>query len=287
MNNLNPRNKRAAIAQETLDNLEKGNYVNRMGRHIDIAESVRASITDTMLYAPDELPQLNAAVTEHMKKDAMHTAKLSVTSESTLEAAYRLVVKEGGEQTVCLNFASAKNPGGGFLGGSQAQEESLARASALYLSIAAKNEMYQYNRGRKTCLYSHYMIHSPKVPVIRDSQDQLLDEPYVVSFITAPAVNAGVVREREPQEIGMIPTVMLERIRYILAVAANNGHKTIVLGAYGCGVFRNNPSEVAEWFRQVLLDEGYQSLFNQIVFAVLDHSPNERVLGAFRTIFNA
>lgn len=85
----------------------------------------------------------------------------------------------------------------------------------------------------------------------------------------------------------MIPTVMLERIRYILAVAANNGHKTIVLGAYGCGVFHNNPSEVAEWFRQVLLDEGYHSLFNQIVFAVLDHSPNQRVLGAFRTIFNA
>ncbi|MGN7763941.1 TIGR02452 family protein [Paenibacillus sp. 22594] len=286
MNNLNSRNKRAAIAQETLDILEKENYVNRTGRLVDIAEGVRAAILNTRLYAPEELPQLNETMVEHMKEGARQTAKLAVTSESTLAAAYRLVVKEGHDQTVCLNFASAKNPGGGFLGGSQAQEESLARASALYLSIAPKNEMYQYNRGRKTCLYSHYMIHSPLVPVIRDSQDQLLDEPYLVSFITAPAVNAGVVREREAQEIGMIPTVMLERIRYILTVAAENGHKTIVLGAFGCGVFRNNPSEVAEWFRQVLLDEGYQSLFDQIVFAVLDHSPNHGVLGAFQTTFN-
>ncbi|MNO14731.1 hypothetical protein D3C76_43800 [compost metagenome] len=285
--NLNPRNKRAAIAQETLDILDKGNYIGPAGRLVDIAEDVKVCISDTRLYAPDELPRLNTAVLSQMGEASGQHAELAVTGESTLEAAYRLVVKEGKAQTVCLNFASAKNPGGGFLGGSQAQEESLARASALYPAISQKDEMYKYNRSRKTCLYSHYMIHSPQVPVIRDSQDQLLAEPYGVSFITSPAVNAGVVREREPQETGNIKTVMLERIRYILAVAAGNGHKTIVLGAFGCGVFRNHPAEVAEWFRQVLLDEGYHKLFEQIVFAVLDHSPQQSTLGAFRTAFSA
>ncbi|CQR55704.1 TIGR02452 family protein [Paenibacillus riograndensis] len=285
--NPNPRNKRASIARETLDILEKGNYTGPAGRMVDIAGDVNACISGTRLYAPDELPQLITAARSRMGEASGRRAELAVTGESTLEAAYRLVVKEGKVQTVCLNFASAKNPGGGFLGGSQAQEESLARASALYPAISQKDEMYKYNRSRKTCLYSHYMIHSPQVPVIRDSQDQLLAEPYCVSFITAPAVNAGVVREREPQEVGHIKTVMLERIRYILAVAAGNGHETIVLGAFGCGVFRNNPAEVAGWFKQVLLDEGYQSLFKQIVFAVLDHSPQQSTLGAFRTVFSA
>ncbi|MNR66526.1 hypothetical protein D3C85_1900570 [compost metagenome] len=60
-----------------------------------------------------------------------------------------------------------------------------------------------------------------------------------------------------------------------------------MLGAFGCGVFRNHPAEVAEWFRQVLLDEGYHKLFEQIVFAVLDHSPQQSTLGAFRTAFSA
>lgn len=143
-------------------------------------------------------------------------------------------------------------------------------------------EMYDYNRGRRTCLYSHYMIHSPGVPVFRDSRDLLLEEPYTVSMITAPAVNAGVVRERDPQEAPLIAGVMLERIRYILAVAAEQGHRTIVLGAFGCGVFRNDPAEVAGFFRQVLAEEDYQALFDSIVFAVLDRSPGQATLNAFR-----
>ncbi|MNL76206.1 hypothetical protein D3C87_2021310 [compost metagenome] len=75
---------------------------------------------------------------------------------------------------------------------------------------------------------------------------------------------------------------MLERIRYFLAVAAAKGHSAVVLGAYGCGVFRNDPLQVAGYFRQVLLDEGYQTLFDTIVFAVLDQSPHQGVISAFR-----
>ncbi len=143
-------------------------------------------------------------------------------------------------------------------------------------------EMYDYNRGRKTCLYSLYMIHSPGVPVFRDRQDVLLAKPFAVSMITAPAVNAGVVKERELHEVPRIAEVMLERIRYILAVAAVNGHSAVVLGAYDCGVFRNDPMEVAGYFRQVLLVEGYQKLFDTNVFAVLDQSPHQEVISAFR-----
>ncbi|MCP4113573.1 MAG: TIGR02452 family protein [Desulfobacteraceae bacterium] len=49
---------------------------------------------------------------------------IEVTTESTLEAAHRLIKEYNCNHIACLNFASAKNPGGGFSSGSQAQEES-------------------------------------------------------------------------------------------------------------------------------------------------------------------
>lgn len=278
----NPRDKRAAVAQETLDLIAKGSYMNRSGQLVNIAESVRSAIAGSQLYSPEQLTTLNDDIVKRIHQQPQHKAVIEVSGETTLQAAQRLVEQEGMKHTVCLNFASAKNPGGGFLGGSQAQEESLARASALYPCISQMKEMYDYNRSRKTCLYSHYMIHSPGVPVFRDRQDGLLDRTYAVSMITAPAVNAGVVKERELDKVPRIAEVMLERIRYILAVAAVHGHSAVVLGAYGCGVFRNDPLEVAGYFRQVLLEEGYQTLFDTIVFAILDQSPHQQVISAFR-----
>lgn len=278
----NPRDKRAAIAQETLNIIAKGSYMNSAGQTVNITESVRSAIAGSQLYSPEQLRTLNEDIIERIHYQPQHKAAIEVSGETTLEAAQRLVEQEGIKHTVCLNFASAKNPGGGFLGGSQAQEESLARASALYPCISQMKEMYDYNRSRRTCLYSHYMIHSPGVPVFRDRQDALLAQSYAVAMITAPSVNTGVVKERELHEVPRIAEVMLERIRYILAVAAAKGHSAVVLGAYGCGVFRNDPLEVAGYFRQVLLDEGYQTLFDTIVFAVLDQSPHQGVISAFR-----
>ncbi|MDF9839175.1 MULTISPECIES: TIGR02452 family protein [unclassified Paenibacillus] len=281
-NSNNGRNKRALVAQETLDIIAAGHYINRSGQQADIAEAISAAISGSQLYRPEELKMLNERTAQQLRNHPADKPNISVTAESTLEAAQRLVEREDHEHTVCLNFASAKNPGGGFLGGSQAQEESLARASALYPAISQMKEMYDYNRSRKSGLYSHYMIHSPGVPVFRDSRDLLLDKPYTVSMITAPAVNAGVVKEREPQEVPLIAEVMLERIRYILTVAADQGHRVIVLGAFGCGVFRNDPAEVAGYFRQVLVEEGYRTLFKHIVFAILDRSPEQASFNAFR-----
>lgn len=126
------------------------------------------------------------------------------------------------------------------------------------------------------------MIYSPRVPVFRSDDCTLLENPYSVSILTAPAVNAGVVREREPQQVSMIEPVMLERIRYILSVAAKHGEKAIILGAYGCGVFRNNPSDVARIFKHVLIDEGYRTLFDHIVFAILDKTDEKRVVNLFK-----
>lgn len=278
--NMNNREVRSKIAQETLSIIEDGAYLNQDGARIDIKREIEAAVRDSKLYTPAALPEIKRMVAAYKRRSSLPI--IEVTDESTLAAAQRLVRVEGVEETVCLNFASAKNPGGGFMGGSQAQEESLARSSALYPCISQKEEMYRFNRNLKTCLYSDHMIYSPQVPVFREDHGGLLAAPYAVSMITAPAVNAGVVREREPEQVERIAPVMLERIRYILSVAAYHGEKVVVLGAFGCGVFRNNPSEVAGWFKQVLVDEGYGTLFDRSVFAILDKSAEQKTLNIFQ-----
>jgi uncharacterized protein (TIGR02452 family) len=282
LKSTNQRSDRARIAQETLAILEEGQYINGYDRRVSIEEDLKEAIQGSVLYRPDELPALREQVRQLQAAPKSAAAKIEVTGETTLAAASRLVVDEGRTDVVCLNFASAKNPGGGFLGGSQAQEESLARASGLYPCISQMNEMYDHNRKLRTCLYSDYMIYSPGVPVIRDDEDRLLAQYYTTSFITAPAVNAGVVKEREQADDQQIESVMKERIRYILDVAAMNGHRTLVLGAYGCGVFRNDPVDVARYFHDVLVQENFRQSFERIVFAVLDRSAGQRIIKAFQ-----
>jgi len=67
--------------------------------------------------------------------------------------------------------------------------------------------------------------------------------------------------------------VMRQRIDMILAIAHKHGYKNLVLGAWGCGVFRNNPQHVAGYFRDSLTNGGrFENLFERIRFSVLDPS---------------
>lgn len=274
------REQRVRIAKETVEILEKGFYANRAGQTIDLKNTLTASIEQSMLYTP--------GMVESLRREALAAVRypeettIEVTNETTLHAARRCI-DAGDGKTVCLNFASAKNPGGGFLNGSQAQEESLARTSGLYPCIAQMKEMYEYNRSLKSCLYSDYLIYSPDVPVFRDDRYELLDEPYSVSFITAPAVNAGVVREREPENVGVIRSVMRNRMDNILSVAWRHGYETVVLGAYGCGVFRNKPVDVAEDFKALIYGK-FNNVFKRIVFAVYDKTDRQETFHAFESI---
>ncbi len=263
------RQQRKGIAQETIDILEQETYTISK-KTVSIASPLAAMRKGTTLYTPADLDTLIA----QQQPAGQHQTEIDVVNTTTFKAA-RTLIAEGYTNPLCLNFASAKNPGGGFLGGSQAQEEYLARNSALYASLQLKPEYYEANRHHRSTLYTNHLIYSPSVPVFRAENSSLLPNPYTVSIITSPAVNAGAVHQNEPQNAEQIPAVMATRIRAVLSVARHQQHDTLVLGAWGCGVFRNKPQHIAQWFADALLeDDRFKSAFRRITFAVLDFREN-------------
>ena len=129
------RNIRAQIGKETVEIAERGWYESATGERVDIGQAMRSCLQSTTLYRPDDLDKLLSQTT---RTPAERETQFEVVNETTLSAAWRLVEARNLAGTLCLNFASAKNPGGGFLGGSQAQEESLARSSGLYLALRSQ-----------------------------------------------------------------------------------------------------------------------------------------------------
>jgi uncharacterized protein (TIGR02452 family) len=274
---VNARQTCAVWAEETLQILERGDYSAPSGRTITL-HTLQQAITQSRLYRPSDIPT-DLTIEVAAKRYSQPT--IEVTAETTLAAAQRLAARA--TTPLCLNFASAKKPGGGFLSGAQAQEESLARSSGLYPCLAQMNEMYEHNRALKTCLYSDYLIYSPDVPVFRQDNGALLEEPYLAAFITAPAVNAAVVRERELTKLPLIRPTMLRRLQRVLGVALQHGHTHLVLGAWGCGVFGNDPYQIAELFAETLGAGGmFDGCFQHIVYAVYDRTPNRAVFAPFQ-----
>jgi uncharacterized protein (TIGR02452 family) len=211
--------------------------------------------------------------------------EFEVTAEGSLQAARRVHLA-GGEGIAVLNFASARNPGGGYVRGARAQEEDLCRAALLYPCLLQAPDYYAAHRGSGDLLYSDRVIWSPDVPVHRGDDGRLLAEPYLVSFLTSAAPNAGEALRRDPDAGERIRLALHRRAGRVLAVAAHHGARRLVLGAWGCGVFRNDPREVAEAFHAHLTGDGaFSAAFDQVVFAVWDRSPVSANRAAFAERF--
>src|SRR5262245_11597172 len=233
------------LARQTVEIVERGSYKSAGGRVIDIANAVRACLDSTRFFPPEELERIRQEVLAR-PSEGLATA-FEVVNETTLAGIAR-VLSDGWGPVAVLSFSSAKNPGGGFLGGSQAQEESLARSSALHASLLRAWEFYERHRASRSMLYSDAMILSPGCPVIRDDDGTLLEEPRLATFITSAAPNAGAAAKNRPEEVPHVPDVFRRRSEYVLALAASHGYRQLVLGAWGCGVFRNHPAVVAAAF---------------------------------------
>lgn len=239
---------------------------------------------NSVLYKPEDFDKLIKELRQKLASNNKNKTAFEVTGETTMMAMQRL--SNGNQKVVALNFASAKNPGGGFLSGSQAQEESLARSSGLYNCLTRCSMMYTINRKNTSSLYTDYMIYSPDVPFFKDDDGQLLDEAYLCSILTVPAVNAGAVMQNEPDRVDEVNDVMYKRTEKLLTIAATRNYETLILGAWGCGVFRNDPEMVAECFYQHLVKNPlFAGVFKKVVFAVLDNYENQPILTPFKIKF--
>jgi len=139
-----------------------------------------------------------------------------------------------------LNFANAFIPGGAYIFGGDAQEESLCRASTLFYTL--KKDFYFHNMKRPIPLYRDGMIYSSNVTVFRNHLGDFLEPPIKCDFITSPAVNKNFARFIFSKK--KINSVMQNRINKIVSLAISKNSNIIVLGAFGCGVFGNKRDDV-------------------------------------------
>lgn len=253
------------VARETLAIVERGGYARADGTWIDLRAAIDEAVAGTRLYTPEQLDHL---LDGPRREPAFEHAILEVTGETTQVAARRLVLEEGGDDLVLLNFASAKTPGGGFLDGAKAQEEDLARASALHACLVGQPDYYVANRACGHAVYTDHLIWSPRVPFFRVDAAGLLDQPFHASVITCPAPNARALkRDWDPTQY---EAVLHRRAGKLLAAARERGHRWLLLGSWGCGAFRNDPRVVADVFAEWLMGPCFTGEFERIVFAVWD-----------------
>jgi len=267
------RDQAVRLGEEAVRIIQNGYYDLADGSHIEIHEKIEKSVHGTVSYPPENL----LAQTTPGK----HNTRIHVQNCTTLAALQQLLALD--TRPIALNFASAVEPGGGFLRGARAQEEYLARSSTLFACLQ-NNPMYAYHESQLDPFYSDYVIYSPDVVIFRNDDGELLASPYTCAILTSPAVQASAVRQYLPEEEDRIGVVMWSRILKVLAVAVKHNHSSIVLGAWGCGAFGNDGYEIAGLFKKAL-DENFAGVFEEVIFAITDWSNDDRFIGPFREVF--
>lgn len=258
----------AELGRSTVEISRQGFYVNPDGQRVEIEAAVSEACAGKHSIRPeDQLPKFSTP--------AFRTTGVQVANETTFGASRRLI--GNGLNPVALNFANGVSAGGGFLSGARAQEEVLCRSSALFVTLV-DDPMYDAHRMRPEPDSTAWSIYSPDVPVFRADGGTELSEPWLQSFITCAAPYAPDIGQPESGDLLQI------RIHRVLAIATAFGHSSLVLGAWGCGAFGNDPQRTARDFRSALTGP-YAGVFSAVVFAISDWSPERRFLRPFHDAF--
>lgn len=211
---------------------------------------------------------------------------LSVESNKSFNAAKQY--SQLGKVAV-LNFANPHFPGGGVKNGAMAQEECLCRSSNLYLCLNAKNvyeDYYLYNRNIKNRFFSDRLIYTKNVTVFKDDSDvpQLMPKSdwFQVDVITCAA---PYIANRKYTNKTVLKKLFKSRIKNIFESAIDNDVDVLVLGAFGCGAFKNPPKIVAKAFHEVIDENNYSKYFKKIVFAIKSNYSSNSNYYAFHKEF--
>ena len=221
-----PRQRAADLGRTAMVAAEMGAYPGPAGRPVDWRLALAKAVAAKRSLPPDaRLPAPSTALSSQ--------TQVQVANETTLVAARRLVA--AGERVLALNFANGIHPGGGFLSGARAQEEVLCRSSGLYATMRG-DPMYAAHRQRSLPDSTDWAILSPEVPMFREDDGTALPAPWQLSLVTCAAPYAPTVGRPQAGDL------LQGRIRRVLAIGRAFDYSALVLGAWGCGAFGNDPA---------------------------------------------
>lgn len=206
-----------------------------------------------------------------------------VVEENTTFNATKKYLQYG--KTAVLNFANPHNPGGGVHNGAIAQEECLCRSSNLYPCISNQNvfnDYYMYHKDMAHYFFSDRLIYTKDVIVFKDDSDvpQIMpkEEWFNVDVITCAA---PYLAKRKYTNKTALKELFKGRIKNIFEATIDNDVAVIILGAFGCGAFKNPPEVVAKAFHEVIDENNYKDYFSKIVFAIKSNYSNDDNYYAF------
>ena len=203
---------------------------------------------------------------------------VQVRNETTLMTA-RDMVKDG-KRPLVLNFANGTEVGGGFLRGARAQEETLCYASTLYSTLVG-DPFYRYNLEHDPTASTDYAM-LPRAVVFKDDKYNAIERPWILDVLTAAAPIAHIGWGGVSKSVSA--TLMDQRIVRVLDIAIAHGYTDLILGAWGCGAFGNDPTVISRLFETHLKQR--QQYFETVYFTIADWSPERRFLGAFAETFS-
>lgn len=224
--------------------------------------------------------------------------RITVTRERTPECAARLHREDPARKIAVLNFASATHPGGGVVRGANAQEECLCRCTTLYPALKGAKAAPFYTLSHGSALHTDACLYTPGVLAVKTDTDlpERLPESEFFAFdvvsCSAPNLRPQPANAMNPGDIDpahIADNDLLElhvrRWRQIMRAAAGRAD-VLVLGAFGCGAFRNPPALVADAFRELLRrDPLLAAAFKEIVFAVYCPPQDDTNYRVFRDAF--
>ena len=268
--------KRVKILRETMKAAEDGCYFVEE-REVKIPVSFE-QIKEVTLYAPEQVAQLSEQDTR-----VNEPTRIKLRNQDTLEAAFELHQrrKETEKPILILNFANPHRPGGGIRSRPGTQEEHLCVKTTVLCSLETEEAwpFYQTNLDCGTQAQTDTILFSPNTLVIRNPDLSLREDPFPVAVMT---VSAPIASRMEVSELPDLENILNRRIHGMLRAAAAEGYTRLVLGAWGCGNFGNDPELVARLFHDNLT-----GIFEEVTMAVFDHSEDQYRYSCFAKYFES
>lgn len=278
--------KRVRILRETMNAAEDGFYFVEE-REVKLPVSFE-QIKETKLYSAEQIAQL-----PKVSPPSNKPVRITLRNQDTLEAAFELHQHrtETEKPVLVLNFANPYRPGGGIRSKPGTQEEHLCVKTTLLCSLEAEEAwpFYQTNLDCGTQAQTDTILYSPNTVVIRNPDLSLREDPFPIAVMT---VSAPIASRMEPEELPDLENILRNRIYGMIRTAVEEGYTRLVLGAWGCGNFGNDPDLVAKLFHHVLMenkkDDGicFANCFEEITMAVFDNSAEQVRYRSFACYFS-